>query len=62
MRPEWITENAAAEKLRYHPRYFRAMVKERKLAIDYTTIRGRKYQYNLKDIETLLLINSTITK
>lgn len=60
MKQNWITEEKAAEMLGYTSLvWFRRLVKERKLEIEYTRVRGR-YLYQLESINNVLLRNSTI--
>lgn len=58
--PNWITEDEAAKMLNYRPRTLRQYAKDGSLKINYTTVRGKKYQYNKSDIEKVLLDASTI--
>lgn len=50
----WIPEEQAAEKLGYKPYTLRRYVKSGKLDISYTSLRGRKFQYDEKSIEKQL--------
>jgi hypothetical protein len=58
----WIHEKQAAAKIGYRPRVLRMYVKSGKLNIAYTNLNGRSFQYNEKDIDKLLLDNSTYIK
>ena len=61
MKASWIHEEEAAKKVGYKShKHFRRLVRERKIPIAYSSVRGRNFQYNEKDIEKLLLTNSTI--
>jgi predicted site-specific integrase-resolvase len=60
--PDWVKESEAAEKLGYKPATLRRYVKRGSLNIAYTTLRGRRFQYNMTDIDRLLLENSTFIK
>lgn len=60
LRPDWITEEAAALLLDYKPETLRKLVKAGTLDISYTTVRGRSYKYDKKDIEKLLLKSATL--
>lgn len=57
--PIWIPEQQAAKKLGYNARVFRRKVVDGKLNIAFTNINGRKWQYEEKDIDNVLLKNST---
>jgi hypothetical protein len=57
----WITEEEAAKKMKYHPRYLRHRVTSGQLAISYrTNDRGRNYEYDLKAIEEIKNRNAII--
>lgn len=57
----WITEKEAAEKMNYHPRYFRQRVKRGELSISYRmNDKGRDYEYDLKAIERIKNQNAFI--
>lgn len=60
MKPIWIIEKEAAAKVNRKPKYFRNLVKSGKLDIAWTTINGRSYHYNEKDIDRLLMQNSSL--
>lgn len=55
----WIDEKVAAEKVRRKPRTLRELVKSGKWQVAYSAINNRRFQYNEKDIDRLLLENST---
>lgn len=60
-KPTWISEAEAAEKMNYHPRYFRQRVKSGELPISYRkNDKGRDYEYDLKDIEQVKNENAFI--
>lgn len=57
----WLPEDAAAKKLGYNSAvWFRRLVKSGALKIAYTSVRGRAYQYSEKDLDKLLMANSTV--
>jgi hypothetical protein len=59
----WISEQEAARMFGYKdPVWFRKLVKERKIEVDYTSVNGRKYKYSLEDLDRFLLSQSTIMK
>lgn len=58
----WIAEEEAAAKIGYRPRVLRMYVKAGKLNIAYTNINGRSFQYLERDIDKVLLQNSTFIK
>lgn len=60
LRPDWIKEIEAATMLEYKPVTLRKLVKAGTLDISYTTVRGRSYKYDKKDIEKLLLKSATL--
>lgn len=59
-RPDWINEAAASALLDYKPETLRKLVKAGTLDISWTTVRGRSYKYDKKDIEKLLLKSATL--
>lgn len=59
-RPDWINEETAAALLEYKPETLRKLVKAGRLDISWTTVRGRSYKYDRKDIEKLLLKSATL--
>lgn len=61
-RPTWIFEDEAAKMLGYSKKYFRHQVRDGKLQVAFTNIKGRRFQYNQTDIEKVLLQNSTFIK
>lgn len=56
---EWISEKEAAEKLQRKERTIRTLVKSGKWPIAYSSLNGRRYHYDLKGIERLMMENST---
>ena len=61
-RPNWIKENEAAEKFGLRPRTLRQHVKNGILNVAFTNVNGRNFQYNITDIEKILLDNSTFIR
>lgn len=59
-RQTWISEDEAARMLGYKPRVLRLYAKTGKLDISYTTMFGRKYQYDKGSIEKVLHKNAVI--
>ena len=59
-KPRWINEKEAAEKLGYKPDTLRRYVKSGKLDISFTTVRGKKFQYDEKGIDKVLNTNAQI--
>jgi predicted site-specific integrase-resolvase len=57
---DWINERQAAERLGYQPETLRRYCKSGKLAISFTHVRNRNFQYDQRDIEKLLYENATI--
>jgi predicted site-specific integrase-resolvase len=61
-RPIWIEEQQAAKMFGYKPITFRRYVKFGKLNIAYFTLHGKRFQYNLIDIEKVMEQHSTLIK
>jgi hypothetical protein len=55
---KWILEAEAAKMLNVKPVTLRKNVKNRKIPIGYTSVRGRNFQYNELDIVKLLSSNA----
>jgi hypothetical protein len=61
IKPTWISEKEASEKMNKHPRYFRSLVKTGTLPISYRhDDKGRNWEYDLKAIEKIKSRNETI--
>lgn len=58
----WLKEEVAAEKIGYRPRVLRRHVKAGRLNIAYTNLNGRAFQYLERDIDRVLMANSTFIK
>ena len=59
-KPIWISEKEAAERLGRKPETIRKLVKSGKWQINFSAINNRRYHYDLKGIEKLMLQNSSV--
>lgn len=58
-KPDWMKEAEAASMLGYQPETLRKKVKAGKLNVAFTNLNNRNWQYDRKDLEKVLLENST---
>jgi hypothetical protein len=60
-KPNWITEEQAAQIMNKHPRYLRTLVKRGTYSISHRyDDYGRNWEYDLKDIEAIKNKNVTL--
>jgi predicted site-specific integrase-resolvase len=59
-KPNWISEQDAADRMGYKPMVLRRYCQEGRLQITYTRVNRKKIEYNLNDIENHKMKNAVM--